>query len=504
MNKPVLYLDMLEALGDSAKQFMNRPKQLFINGEFVNSKVGGTFESEDPSSGKTIANVQAAESADVDAAVAAARASFEGEWGAMLPLQRSDLLINLANLIYENLDEIAEIESLDTGKPAHIAKALDIPFAAEVYKYYAGWATKFEGRTFNLSLNPEQFHTFTRKEPLGVVAGVIPWNFPFAQAAFKLAPALAAGCTAILKPAEQTPLTALRLAELVAEAGFPAGSVNILTGFGHTAGAALAEHMDVDKISFTGSTDVGRLIAASAAGSNLKRVTLELGGKSPNIIFADANLEQAIPTAAAAIFGNSGQVCNAGSRLFIEAPIYDQVVEGVGRIAEGMQLGCGLDPNTELGPLMSATQLSNVATHVEGAVKDGADVSYGGGQVGDAGYFYSPTVLTGTTPDMAAARQEIFGPVVCAAKFDSEDEIVAEANDTNFGLAASIWTENVGRAHRMAAAMKAGAVWVNSFGVFDPNLPFGGYKESGWGREFGIEGIEAFLETKAVSMRIQA
>lgn len=502
MNKPVLYLDMVDALGDAAKAFLDRPKQLYINGEFVNAAGGGTLDSEDPSSGKTIATVQAAEAADVDVAVAAARAAFNGEWGAMVPLQRSDMLIKLAGLIYDNLDEIAEIESLDTGKPAHVAKALDIPFAAEVYKYYAGWATKLQGRTFNLSLNPERFHAFTRSEPLGVAAGIIPWNFPFAQAAFKLAPALAAGCTAILKPAEQTPLTAIRLAELASEAGFPAGAINILTGYGHTTGAALAEHPDVDKVSFTGSTEVGRKIAAAAAGSNLKRVTLELGGKSPNIIFADANLDQAIPTAAAAIFGNSGQVCNAGSRLFIEEPIYDQVVEGVGKIAEGMQLGAGLDPNTELGPLMSATQLERVANHVRGAEADGASVSYGGAQVGEQGYFFAPTVLTGTTPGMAAARQEIFGPVVCAAKFSSEDEIVAEANDTNFGLAASIWTENLGRAHRMAESVNAGAVWVNSFGVFDPNLPFGGYKESGWGREFGIEGVDAFLETKSVSMKI--
>lgn len=502
MNKPVLYLDMVGALGDAAKGFLDRPKQLYINGEFVDAAGGGTLDSEDPSSGNTIATVQAAESADVDAAVTSARAAFNGEWGAMVPLQRSDMLIKLAGLIYDNLDEIGEIESLDTGKPAHVAKALDIPFAAEVYKYYAGWATKLQGRTFNLSLNPEKFHAFTRSEPLGVAAGIIPWNFPFAQAAFKLAPALAAGCTAVLKPAEQTPLTAIRLAELVAEAGFPAGSINILTGYGHTTGAALAEHPDVDKVSFTGSTEVGRKIAAAAAASNLKRVTLELGGKSPNIIFADANLDQAIPTAAAAIFGNSGQVCNAGSRLYIEAPIYDQVVEGVGKIAEGMQLGAGLDPNTELGPLMSATQLSRVASHVKGAESDGASVSYGGGQVGDQGYFFAPTVLTGTKSGMAAARQEIFGPVVCAAKFSSEEEIIAEANDTNFGLAASIWTENLGRAHRMAESVNAGAVWVNSFGVFDPNLPFGGYKESGWGREFGIEGVDAFLETKSVSIKI--
>lgn len=502
MNKHVIYVDNMAALGAPAKNFINRPKQLFINGAFVNAQSGATLETEDPSNGAKICDVAAADDKDVNLAVKAARAAFEGEWGAQVPAGRAACMFKLADLIYENLEELAQIESLDTGKPAHIAAALDIPFAAEVYKYYAGWATKLQGRTFDLSLNPEAFHAFTRSEPLGVVAGVIPWNYPFAQASFKLAPALAAGCTVILKPAEQTPLTAIRLAELAKEAGFPDGTVNVLTGFGHTAGAALAEHNDVNKISFTGSTEIGRKIATAAANSNLKRVTLELGGKSPNIIFADANLERAIPTAAAAIFGNSGQVCNAGSRLFIEAPIYDRVISELNDIAQGMQLGAGLSPDSEIGPLMSKVQLDRVMGHVENARKAGATVAAGGLQVGDQGYFFAPTVLTGTTPDMPVTQEEIFGPVVCAASFASEEEIIKEANNTNFGLAACIWTENSGRAHRMAAAANAGAVWVNSFGVFDPNLPFGGFKESGWGREFGVEGIEAFLETKAVSMYI--
>ncbi len=504
MNKPVIFVDGRDALGAAAREFIDRPKRLFIGGAFTDSVAGGKLMSEDPASGADICAVVAADAEDVDRAVAAARTAFDGAWGKQVPAARAECLTKLAALIYDNLEEIAEIESLDTGKPAHIAKALDVPFAAEIYKYYAGWATKIQGRSFDLSLNPEAFHAFTRREPLGVAAGVIPWNFPFAQASFKLAPALAAGCTVVLKPAEQTPLTALRLAELVVEAGFPEGTVNILTGFGHTAGAALASHPGVDKISFTGSTEVGRKIAAAAAASNLKRVTLELGGKSPNIIFADANLESAIPTAAAAIFGNSGQVCNAGSRLFIEAPIFDQVVSGVRDIAANMQLGAGLNPDSELGPLMSQVQLDRVTGHVDRARGDGASVLCGGSRAGDSGYFFAPTVLAETTADMAVAREEIFGPVVCAMPFETESEITGLANDTNFGLAASIWTENIGKAHRMAAAVNAGAVWVNSFGVFDPNLPFGGYKESGWGREFGIEGIDAFLETKAVSVSIGA
>lgn len=502
MNKPVILLDSRDALGPAAKAFLDRPKRLFIGGDFVDSAAGATLITEDPATGKEICEIQAADTQDVELAVVSARAAFDGAWGALVPAGRAECLNKLAALIYENLDEIAEIESLDTGKPAHIARALDVPFAAEVYKYYAGWATKIQGRTFDLSLNPQAFHAFTRREPLGVVAGVIPWNFPFAQASFKLAPALAAGCTVVLKPAEQTPLTALRLAELIVEAGFPDGTVSVLTGFGHTAGAALAAHEEVNKISFTGSTEIGRKIATAAANSNLKRVTLELGGKSPNIIFADANLENAVPTAAAAIFGNSGQVCNAGSRLFIEAPIFDQVVSQVSEIAKNMQLGSGLSPDSELGPLMSQVQLNRVSGHIEKATADGASTVCGGRQVGESGYFFAPTILTGTTADMPAAREEIFGPVVCAMPFSTEDEIMGQANDTNFGLAASIWTENLGKAHRMAASVNAGAVWVNSFGVFDPNLPFGGYKESGWGREFGLEGIDAFLETKSVSVSI--
>ncbi|WP_421858097.1 aldehyde dehydrogenase family protein [Oricola sp.] len=501
MTKHVLYHELSTMRGD-VRAFLDQPKKHFIGGDFVDGASGETFWTEDPGLEIVLADVQSGNQSDVDAAVEAARRAFEGEWTAMVPAARAACMFKLADLIYENLDQLAELEGLDTGKPAHVAKALELPFAAEVFRYYGGWATKVRGSTLDLSLNPEKFHAYTRSEPVGVVAGIIPWNFPLAQAAFKIAPALAVGCTAVLKPAEQTPLTALRLAELVVEAGFPAGTINVVTGYGHTAGAALAAHPGVDKVTFTGSTETGRRIIAAAGASNLKRLTLELGGKSPLIIFADADMERAIPTAAAAIFGNAGQVCNAGSRLYVEASAYDRVVEGVVEIGRNMQLGCALDGSSEIGPLMSKTQLDRVTSMVDAARGEGVSVLCGGGREGEKGHFYAPTVLTGMDTASKIATEEIFGPVLCAMSFDDEEAVLAEANRTNYGLAASIWTENAGRAHRMAAGVKAGAVWINSFGVFDPNLPFGGFKESGWGREFGPEGMAAFIETKAVSMHI--
>lgn len=501
MTKDILYHDLTTMRAD-VRRFLDAPKRLLIDGEFIETASGGTIASEDPGLEAILADVPAAGQAEVDAAVDAARRALNGTWGAMVPAGRAACMHRLAELIYENLDQLAELEGLDTGKPAHIAAALDIPFAAEVFKYNAGWATKLSGRTFDLALNPEQFHAYTRTEPVGVVAGIYAWNFPFAQAAFKLAPALAAGCTVVLKPAEQTPLTTLRLAELVAEAGFPAGTVNVLTGYGHTTGSALGKHEGVDKVTFTGSTDIGRIITADAANSNFKRLTLEMGGKSPTVIFADADLSKAIPAAAGAIFGNSGQVCNAGSRLLVEEAVYDEVIEGIAKIGDDMQLGCALDARSQLGPLMSAKQLARVTGMVDAARQDGVEVVSGGARAGDKGYFFAPTVLSHVNPDLPIARDEVFGPVLCASTFKGEDDILEKANDTTFGLAASIWTKDSGRAHRVAHGVKAGAVWVNAFGVFDPNLPFGGYKESGWGREFGIEGIDSFRETKAVSLYI--
>lgn len=501
MSKEILYHD-LSTMRPDTRSFLDAPKRLLIGGEFIEKASGGTFQSEDPGLEQVLAEVPAAGDTEVDAAVDAARRAFEGDWGKMVPAGRAACMMRMAELIYENLEQLAELEGLDTGKPAHIAAALDIPFAAEVFKYNAGWATKLSGRSFDLALNPEQFHAYTRSEPVGVVAGIYAWNFPFAQAAFKLAPALAVGCTVILKPAEQTPLTTLRLAELAVEAGFPAGTVNVLTGYGHSTGAALAAHRGIDKITFTGSTDIGRAIAEASARSNFKRLTLEMGGKSPTIVFADADMKRAIPTAAAAVFGNSGQVCNAGSRLLVEESVHDQVVEGIAKIGAEMQLGCALDTSSELGPLMSARQLERVSGKVDAARKDGVEVISGGERAGDRGYFYQPTVLARVDTDNPVSRDEIFGPVLCTSTFSDEAEVLARANDTDFGLAASIWTSNPGRAHRMAHGVKAGAVWVNAFGVFDPNLPFGGYKKSGWGREFGIEGVEAFCETKAISLHI--
>lgn len=501
MSKDILYHD-LSAMRPDTRAFLDAPKRMLIGGEFVETASEGTIDSEDPGLGVLLARVPSAGQAEVDAAVAAARRAFVGDWANTPPAGRAACLQRLGELIVENLEQLAEIEGLDTGKPAHVAAALDIPFASEVCKYNAGWATKLAGRTFDLALDPGSFHTYTRTEPVGVIAGIYAWNFPFAQAIFKLAPAIAAGCTVVLKPAEQTPLSSLRLAELCAEAGFPPGVVNVLTGYGHITGAALAAHPDVDKITFTGSTAIGRAIAKAAADSNFKRVTLEMGGKSPNIIFADAEIEMAIQTAAAAIFGNSGQVCNAGSRLLIQEPIYDQVVEGVARLGDKMQLGCALNPQTELGPLMSAKQLERVHSMVQSAREHDVDVVSGGQPEGERGHFYNPTVLANVDPEAPIARDEIFGPVLCAMRFSDEEQAIAMANDTQYGLAASIWTENAARCHRVANKVSAGAVWVNAFGVFDPNLPFGGYKQSGWGREFALEGVEAFRETKAVSLHL--
>nr|WP_306120741.1 MULTISPECIES: aldehyde dehydrogenase family protein [unclassified Roseitalea] len=490
-----------ERLSAAAKAFLERPKALFIDGDFVTAKDGKTFATEDPATGRTIVEVAEAGAADVDAAVAAARSAFDGVWRDMAPAGRAALMARLADLVNANLEELAELEALDTGKPVSMARALDIPFAAEIYRYYAGWATKLEGRSYNLALQGDPFHCYTLRQPLGVAAGIIPWNYPFAQASFKIAPALAAGCTVLLKPAEQTPLTALRLAELVAEAGFPKGVVNVLTGFGETAGAAITAHRGVDKVSFTGSTEIGKKIAQAATG-NLKRVTLELGGKSPNVIFADADLDEAIPAAAMAIFGNSGQVCNAGSRLYVERSAFDKVMAGIEQVAANLKVGPGLDPNSEIGPLMSEAQQRRVTDFVEQGKRDGAHVAVGGARIGNSGYFMQPTVLTGTTPDMAVHTEEIFGPVLCAMPFDDPDKIPSVANDTRFGLAASIWTRDLSRAHRLARSINAGAIWINCFGVFDPNLPFGGMRESGWGREMAREGVEAFTEQKAVTIRL--
>jgi phenylacetaldehyde dehydrogenase len=483
-----------------ATGFLGRNASLLIDGKLVQALSGKTFEVYNPATGTVIANVPEAEKADVDLAVAAARRAFDnGAWAKIGPSGRSKILWKLADLIERDLEELAEIESIDNGKPYAVARVADLPLTVDIFRYMAGWATKITGSTLPLSL-PGEYLSYTVREPVGVVGQIIPWNFPLLMAAWKLAPALAAGCTVVLKAAEQTPLTALRLAELVLEAGFPPGVVNILTGFGETAGAAIAAHPDVDKVAFTGSTEVGKLIVQAAAG-NLKKVSLELGGKSPAIILPDADLDLAIAGAANAIFFNHGQCCCAGSRLFAHKSVYDKVVSGVADIAGKIKVGPGLDPVTEMGPLVSDEQFSRVTGYIEDGRRSGAHVAVGGNRVGNLGYFVAPTVLEKTSPDMKVIQEEIFGPVVCAQPFDDDDlDVIARrANDTIYGLAASIWTTNGGTAHKLANRIRSGTVWINCHNVFDSSLPFGGYKQSGWGREMGAEVFHNYTEVKAVT-----
>ena len=392
------------------------------------------------------------------------------------------------------------IESLDNGKPLAVARIADIPLAIDNFRYMSGWTTKIEGRTIGLSNLGQEYFAYTLREPVGVVGQIIPWNFPLLMAAWKLGPALAAGCTIVLKPAEQTPLSALRLGELFEEAGFPAGVVNIVTGYGETAGAAIAAHPDIDKVAFTGSTEVGKLIVHAAAG-NLKKVSLELGGKSPNIVFADADMENAIHGATNAIFFNHGQCCCAGSRLYIEQKIFDEVVEGVSETAKNYKVTEGFDPQCDMGPLVSDEQLDRVLGFIEAGEKQGAKTVIGGHRVGDRGYFVEPTLLTNVRPGMKVVDEEIFGPVVCAMPFEKTEEITAQMNNSPFGLAGAIWTQDLSKAHRMAKAMKAGTVWVNCYNVFDAAMPFGGYKQSGWGREMGPEVFELYTQVKSVCIK---
>jgi phenylacetaldehyde dehydrogenase len=385
-----------------------------------------------------------------------------------------------------------------------VARAADVPLAAELFRYMAGWATKLEGNTIPLSVpyTPSaKYLSYTLREPVGVVGQIIPWNFPLLMAAWKLGPALATGCTVVLKPAEQTPLSALRLGELILEAGFPEGVINIVPGYGETAGAALAAHNDVDKIAFTGSTEVGKLIVHAATG-NLKRVSLELGGKSPNVIFKDADLDVAIPGAASGIFFNQGQCCCAGSRLYVEKDIFDKVIEGISASAKKIRVGSGLDPKTQMGPLVSEEQLNRVCGYLESGFSQGAKAAAGGQKKGDKGYFVEPTVLVDTTEDMKVVQEEIFGPVVVAMPFSSTEEIIPRANDNVYGLAAGIWTRDISKAHRMAESLQAGTVWINCYNIFDAALPFGGYKQSGWGREMGHDVLNNYTQTKAVCARI--
>ncbi len=492
-------------LGEAARGFLSRGGKMLIDGELVAAASGKTIPIYNPATGQIVMSVAEADREDVNRAVAAARRTFDdGSWARVTHSQRGILLWKLADLLERDADEFAELESLDNGKPVTVARAADVALAIDMFRYMAGWATKIRGAYLPLSV-PGEYLSYTVREPVGVVGQIIPWNFPLLMAAWKIAPAIATGCTVVLKAAEQTPLTALRLAELVVEAGFPPGVLNIMTGYGETAGAALSEHPDVDKIAFTGSTDVGKIIARAATG-NLKKVSLELGGKSPTIVFSDADITKAIPGAASAIFFNQGQVCCAGSRLFVHRKIFDQVLEGVSGIANTIKIGPGLDRSTEMGPLVSDEQFTRVTGYIEAGRKEGASILAGGGTLSDSngGYFVQPTVMADTNRDMKVVREEIFGPVLVAQRFDDDDldRIAKEANDTIFGLASSVWTGNAGVAHKMARRIRAGTVWLNCHNVFDASLPFGGYKQSGWGREMGEEVLHNYTEVKAITQAL--
>lgn len=482
----------------AAKDFALKQHGHFIAGEWCTPK-GNTFQVFDPAHGKCFTEMALGDKNDVDSAVLAARKAFESnEWAGMQAGDRAKIMWKIAELIEEHGDILAELESLDNGKPLTVARVADVALAAEHFRYYGGWAGKFSGHMVNMSVPFQKkniFHAYTEKEPVGVVAQIIPWNFPLLMAAWKLAPALAAGCTVILKPAEQTPLTATYLAMLLKKAGLPNGVVNVVNGDG-TTGALLSEHPHVDKVAFTGSTEVGKLILHAASG-NLKKVSLELGGKSPNIIFDDCDIEQAIQGAANGIFFNHGQCCCAGSRLFIHEKIYDRVLEGLKKAAEKITLGVGMHKDTMMGPLVSKEQFDRVTGFIKAGLNEGAQTVCGG-KGKDQGYFVEPTVLTKTHKNMSVVKEEIFGPVVCALPFNNDDEVVHEANDSIYGLAAGIWTKDISKAHRVSKKLRAGTVWVNCYNVFDAALPFGGYKQSGWGREMGPEALELYTETKSI------
>jgi acyl-CoA reductase-like NAD-dependent aldehyde dehydrogenase len=474
------------------------PKQLLIGGKWTAAKSGKTFESINPANEEVLAVVAEGDEADIDEAVKAARKAFdEGKWPSMGPHQRTRLLLKIADLIEQHADELTTLETLDNGVPLMVTQGM-VTGAVETFRYYAGWPTKVYGET-NPS-DPSMFN-YTLREPVGVCGQIIPWNGPLAMAAWKIAPALACGNTVILKPAEQTPLTALRLGELLLEAGVPEGVVNIVTGFGETAGAAISAHPDIDKVAFTGSTEVGKLILQASAG-NLKRVSLELGGKSPNVIFADADLQKALPASMAAFCAMSGQVCAAGTRIFVEQGFHDEFVDQLAKVTASIKPGDPLAPGTFMGPLVSKDQFDRVKSYLEVGKKEGAKVAIGGDTGSGKGYFVNPTIFTGVKNNMRIAREEIFGPVAAVIPFKDENDAVLQGNDTTYGLAAAVWTRDISRAHKVARALKAGTVWVNTYLELDVGSPFGGYKQSGIGRELGKHSIDLYTQVKSVFVRL--
>lgn len=479
-----------------------RQTKMLINGVWQNSTSGRTFETINPATGEVIAKVAEGEKPDVDKAVVAARNAFEkGPWRRkMTARERGACLYRLAELIEKNKEELAKLESLDNGKPLADSMGADLPLTIDCYRYYAGWADKIEGKTIPIN---GPFMCYTRHEPVGVVGQIIPWNFPLLMQAWKWGPALAAGCTIVLKPAEQTPLSALRVAELAHEAGIPEGVVNVIPGFGETAGAAIAEHYDVDKVAFTGSTEVGKLIMQAAARTNLKRVTLELGGKSPNVVFADADMDAAVEGAFFGLFFNQGQCCCAGSRLFVESKVYDQFVDKIQARVKKQRVGDPFDMKTTQGPQVSQEQFDKVMGYIHSGREQGANLLMGGNRVGKQGYFIEPTVFTDVKDDMKICQEEIFGPVLSVIKFKDVDEVIERGNKNMYGLAAAVWTRDIAKAHRMAAELKAGTVWVNCYDVFDAAAPFGGFKMSGIGRELGEYALRNYTEIKTVTVSMK-